>query len=83
MPVGQGQQARGTCRWCGHPIVRQDGRPDRRGNWHLECVETYKLCWPDHIKPVRPTAVGQGRVPVPELSAFHRKALSWDQHGLL
>jgi hypothetical protein len=30
----------GTCRWCGLPIMRSDGRPDRR-NWHPECVETY------------------------------------------
>ncbi len=50
MPVEQGRQARGTCRWCGHPIVRQDGRPDRRRNWHPECVETYKLCWPGHAR---------------------------------
>lgn len=27
--------ARGTCRWCGEPIVRADnGQPDRRRNYH-------------------------------------------------
>jgi 5-methylcytosine-specific restriction endonuclease McrA len=41
---------RGTCRWCGLPILRPDGRPDRRRNWHPECVETYKLCWPGHAR---------------------------------
>lgn len=25
---------RGTCRWCGDPIVREDGKPDRRRNFH-------------------------------------------------
>ena len=41
---------RGTCRWCGLLIVRPDGRSDRRRNWHPECVETYKLCWPGHAR---------------------------------
>ena len=41
---------RGTCRWCGLPILRPDGKPDRRRNWHPECVETYKLCWPGHAR---------------------------------
>lgn len=25
---------RATCRWCGDPIVRPDGQPDRRRNYH-------------------------------------------------
>jgi 5-methylcytosine-specific restriction endonuclease McrA len=41
---------RGICRWCGLAIVRPDGRPDRRRNWHPACVETYKLCWPSHAR---------------------------------
>jgi hypothetical protein len=41
---------RGICRWCGLPIMRPDGRPDRRRNWHPECVESYKLCWPGHAR---------------------------------
>jgi 5-methylcytosine-specific restriction protein A len=41
---------RGVCRWCGLPILRPDGRPDRRRRWHPACVETYKLCWPGHAR---------------------------------
>jgi 5-methylcytosine-specific restriction endonuclease McrA len=41
---------RGTCRWCELPILRPDGRPDRRRNWHPACVEVYKLSWPSHAR---------------------------------
>jgi len=30
--------------------LRPDGKPNRRRNWHPECVETYKLCWPSHAR---------------------------------
>lgn len=36
----------GTCRWCGDAILRDDGTPNRRRNWHPECVEEYKNSWP-------------------------------------
>jgi 5-methylcytosine-specific restriction endonuclease McrA len=50
LAIPHASTARGTCRWCGLPILRPDGRPDRRRNWHPACVETYKLSWPGHAK---------------------------------
>ena len=34
----------GTCRWCGEPILREDGAPDRRRRWHPACVTFYRIC---------------------------------------
>lgn len=32
------------CRWCDKPILNKaDGTPDRRRNWHPECVELYLI----------------------------------------
>ena len=36
---------RGTCRWCGEPIVHgagaRRGQPDARRRWHPACVDVY------------------------------------------
>lgn len=40
----------GECRWCGKPILKEDGEPNRRRNWHPECVHAYKLSWPDYAR---------------------------------
>jgi len=41
---------RGTCRWCGEPILyaegAKQGEPDRRRRWHPECVEVYNATDP-------------------------------------
>lgn len=29
------------CRWCDQPILKADGSPDRRRNWHPECADAY------------------------------------------
>lgn len=37
--------ARGTCRWCGEPILHESGekrgQPNRRRRWHPVCVDAY------------------------------------------
>lgn len=44
----------GSCRWCGDPILRPDGQPDRRRTWHPDCVTAYQLAagWPDVIRRI-------------------------------
>lgn len=41
---------RGTCRWCGEPIVYASGakcgEPDKRRRWHPECVDIYNASDP-------------------------------------
>jgi 5-methylcytosine-specific restriction endonuclease McrA len=41
---------RGTCRWCGEPIVHERGprrgEPNRRRRWHPGCVDAYNLSDP-------------------------------------
>ncbi len=36
---------RGTCRWCGEPILHESGskqgKPDFRRRWHPDCVDFY------------------------------------------
>lgn len=31
------------CRWCDKPILKADGTPDRRRNWHPDCAEAYLI----------------------------------------
>lgn len=35
--------ATGSCRWCGEPILRPDGRTNWRARWHPGCVTAYRL----------------------------------------
>jgi len=40
---------RGECRFCGNSILR-DGKPNRRFNWHPECVESYMMQFSSHAR---------------------------------
>lgn len=33
---------RGTCRFCGQPILKPDGKSDKRKHWHPSCVTEHK-----------------------------------------
>lgn len=38
---------KGTCRWCGLPILNKKGELSTRAHWHPKCVNDYKLIhWP-------------------------------------
>lgn len=54
MPEGFMTRPRGTCRWCGEPVLypaghKRAGQPDERRNWHAgnygepNCVHEYKI----------------------------------------
>ncbi|HYD97964.1 MAG TPA: hypothetical protein VEH84_01150 [Alphaproteobacteria bacterium] len=46
-PLPHWQAERGRCRWCGEPVLRPDGQPNRRRLWHDPCLAAYKLAaWP-------------------------------------
>lgn len=36
---------KGQCRYCGKPILRDDGTINRRSTWHPLCVKEYKLIY--------------------------------------
>jgi hypothetical protein len=37
---------KGTCKWCGRPILTR-GKRNVRANWHPDCVEIYRLAFPE------------------------------------
>ena len=45
---------RGTCRWCGEPILHEDGdkkgTPNRRRRWHQPCVDAYDTTDPRELR---------------------------------
>lgn len=45
---------RGTCRWCGRPILHDDGpkagEVNRRRRWHEACVEEYNATDPRELR---------------------------------
>jgi 5-methylcytosine-specific restriction endonuclease McrA len=45
---------RGTCRWCGDPILYatgpRRGEPNRRRRWHPQCVEAYNASDPRELR---------------------------------
>ena len=43
------QAARGKCRFCGQPIIR-DGKPNKRFNWHPDCVDSYMMQFSSHAR---------------------------------
>ena len=40
---------RGECRFCGRSIMR-DGKPNKRFNWHPECVDSYMMQFSSHAR---------------------------------
>lgn len=32
-----------NCRWCNKPLLKADGSPDLRRNWHPECAEAFMI----------------------------------------
>lgn len=46
-PKSYDTASKGTCRWCGNPILKKDGSVNTRAAWHPKCVQEYKLIfWP-------------------------------------
>lgn len=45
---------RGTCRWCGEPILHASGarrgQPNRRRRWHPQCVDAYDATDPRELR---------------------------------
>jgi len=41
-----------NCRLCDRPLLRPDGRPDLRRNWHAECAEAYLAATPNRIREI-------------------------------
>ncbi len=45
---------RGTCRWCGDPILHETGlrhgQPNRRRRWHPHCVDAYNTTDPRELR---------------------------------
>ena len=45
---------RGTCRWCGEPILHgpgpKEGKVDARRRWHPACVDTYNASDPRELR---------------------------------
>ena len=64
------QAPRGVCRFCRQRII-PDGKPNRRLNWHPECVDAYMISPPVSAAirnpfSIRPIALEQGK----DLMAF-------------
>jgi 5-methylcytosine-specific restriction endonuclease McrA len=37
----------GTCRYCGNPLLDEQGRIRKRASWHKDCLEEFKIIyWP-------------------------------------
>lgn len=46
-PVGWDTPTKGTCRFCGLPVLNEDGTVNYRTYWHPICVVDYKMIfWP-------------------------------------
>lgn len=45
---------RGTCRWCGEPILHESGEkrgsPNRHRRWHPACVDVYNATDPRELR---------------------------------
>ena len=45
-PLPHWKALKGTCRWCGDPVLKPDGSASVR-RWHPACVTAYKIAaWP-------------------------------------
>lgn len=42
-PKSYNTASKGTCRWCGKPILKKDGSVNTRAAWHPKCVQEYKM----------------------------------------
>lgn len=46
-PTGWDKPTKGTCRFCGLPVLNDDGTVNKRTYWHPICVIDYKMIhWP-------------------------------------
>lgn len=52
--IGFSDAERGTCRWCGEPILHESGAKrgalDRRRRWHPACVAAYEASDPRELR---------------------------------
>lgn len=50
-PIHYNNAQPGFCRFCGDPILRENGTLNRRANWHKPCVKLYRVIyWPQETR---------------------------------
>lgn len=42
-PLPHWESPKGSCRWCGQPVLKPDGSANLRRRWHDDCVAAYRV----------------------------------------